>query len=656
MKQFFRVKLNNAAYYFQLASGETGISRVYSYRPCCIAENGFILGVNNACDKFNIAAFEPLEKALVRCADLYAEEPRHDIIRRYSALFIEICSRFGIAKQTAFDECIIEADGIGETEIHSFTSAISEALLDELKTESNIQLISDFSQGINLYSASVYWNNYALRLLAEMLYFKLSVDDANARLFSMRIVDKNGLTHIVDRRVDVPCGDFNMLHFVLSNMLDNAIVPDSITANLYDIRLNHIESAAVLKSAEEKEEQQKKPSWYYAKHNKSLTDSVNKNKLYIFSELCDYIINNPDSCSFDDLCAIAEKSNTRRLRRGSWFMNRAYALKLFKLCKLFSQKGMRVLINGYCPFLLIFMIKTLCEAEISYSGMDERTRKLLEILDEHSPFPPLDMKPASETKYDLIISDSAAAELNSDNIIYIVKKSFFASDEKSNISDFAITQVFDFGEFGISGSYDQFAAIAADRNAKPDKTEIYSLDDDYSVIQKQEYITDDRLPCWVLYRNEKFDSTYSKMRFDLFDVRCSNQIKQRDYDVNGDVRVISASNIDVNGNVNINDNCRFVKSVNVNDYDISEFTERDDVFFAASKSSVLKVARKPKGCIPNPSTVLLIPKDNVTITRADVDYFFSPEFKAFYDVALNHQGFMLSTDRLSQYFLGKVVN
>ena len=655
MKQYFIIKLHNAVYNFQLLSGKTGLCSVYSYRPCCIAENGFILGVNDACDKYNIKAHEPLNEALLKCADLYAEEPRLDILKSASASFFEICSRFGITKEMSFDECLLEVEELSKTDIHPLTSAIREALLDELKIESDVKICSDYSRCINKYSASVSCSDYSIELLSELLSFKLSVDNSCAKLFSLETKDSDGKSQTIDRRVDLPCGDYTLIHFVLKNMLDLSAPVESITANLYDVSIKQ-EIAVQSKPASIEAKQRKVSSWDYAKQNKRLSDIINGNELFVYEKLCKYVNDNPDSLSFSELCALAEKANTRRIKQGSYYMPMSIVMNFVKRCDALCKENVKVLINGCCPFSLIFFIKDYCKAELFYSGMDERTVKLIKHLETHSPYRPLELAPAVDMEYDIAVSDDVSIPYNSRIEILLVKKQFFASEKRKQISSYKISNIYDFGNDGYVGTFDQLTAIVVNKNALPDNTELVSLDNDFEIIQRQEYITDNSLPCWVLYRNEKFDSIYSKLQFDLFDVQCSSQIKQRDYSANGDVCVISAACISGDGKVNIESGCRHVVSSEISKYEVSRYVDRDDIFFAAAKSSVLKVARKPKGCIPNPSTVLLIPKDNVNITLSDLNYFSSDEFKYFYNVALNHQNFILSADHLSKYFLGKVVS
>ena len=145
------------------------------------------------------------------------------------------------------------------------------------------------------------------------------------------------------------------------------------------------------------------------------------------------------------------------------------------------------------------------------------------------------------------------------------------------------------------------------------------------------------------------------MQFDIFDVSYF-EVKARDIQNSGEISVVSAEYIKKNGTVIIPDNCQHVNLQALAEYDFGKYVERDDVYIAAKTSTVIKVGRKPKGCIPNRSSVILIPKKEVSITPEDIQYYYTEDFRRFYDIALNRQNFMLSTDFVSLYFLGKRVS
>lgn len=653
-KIYFDIKLNNAAYSFQCRFDKTGLGGVYQNKPCCIAENGIVLGVNKACEQINIKINEPVEKALIKCADLYIEKPNYELINDCSLRFMKICSDFGIAKFLSYDKILLENDSFDESEAHYFIKAIKERISDELGAEANIDTYKTYASSFNKYSETVKADKNAAKILSARLSFKLKLDNAAARLFSIKVIDKSGIEHITDKRVAVPCCDSDMINFVIKTIFDNSIDADIISLSLFDIELTQQDTAAENKEPDIKTNLRRKKAWDYVKENKSITDFINKNGLYIYENLCEFLEENPLNLTFYELCALAEKANTRRLKLGNYYINPIYTEKFIKDCAALYKTKLKILINGYVPFLLMFMLNEYCRADLYYNNIDDKTLNIITKLEQYSPFVNLSLSPSHINNYDLIISYSINTLCKAKNEIIITKKAFLSSVERESIKSTAIDEIYDFGEFGFNGSFEQYIAIVISRSKAPNETKIVALDNNYSVLQKQRYITDDKLPCWILYRNKSFDSVYSKLQFGLFDIISGNNIKQRDYDANGNICVISAACIDLNGNVNTDKNCRYVMSSSIKENEAFNYIDRDDVFFASKKSTLLKVGKKPKGCIPGPSTVLLVPKNKIKITKDDLKYFSTNEFKQFYDTALNHQGFILSSDRISQYFLGKV--
>ena len=651
-KQYFKVRLHNPVYRYQLLSDKSVLKKVYEYSPCCVAENGIVMGANSVCDKYNIVTYEPLSVALSKCADLCTEAPDFKTIKKGSEAFKEICSRFGIVKTASFDECIIEAEEIDLADIYSFTSAIRETILDELKLESEVVINRDTEINTNPYTAAADRSDFSFELIAELLSFKLKTDQSCAKLFSVNITDEFGLAHKYDRRVDVPCDNYELIHFVLKNMIDSRVKAQTMSVNLYDITLKQDDLKPAEKPKKNIVKQTQSAPWDYVRHNRQLTDVINKNELFVYEKLREYISNNIDNVDFYEICALAEKANTRRLKLGNYYINPQYAEDFTKKCNSLSNAS-KIIFDGYCPFSLIFNIKRKYGAEIYYKNIDDHTIELLSILEEHSSADFLQLKPAKAEEYDLAFCNNVGNVFKAKTNFLLVRKSFFSSDERNLIKNLRLSNIYDFGSFGFIGTFDQFVILEIDKDNPPDKTKLYSLDCDNFIVQSQNYITDDNLPCWVLYRNKNFDSVYSKMQFNMFDVVCSNQLKHRDYNEKGDVYVISASCINGEGSVNLDSGCKRVVSSAICNYELYDFVDRDDVFFAAEKSSVLKVARKPKSCFPSPSTVLLIPKDNDIINDDDIKYYSSEEFRSFYSTALNHQSFTLSTDRISQFFLGK---
>ena len=66
----------------------------------------------------------------------------------------------------------------------------------------------------------------------------------------------------------------------------------------------------------------------------------------------------------------------------------------------------------------------------------------------------------------------------------------------------------------------------------------------------------------------------------------------------------------------------------------------------------LRVMQKRKGYVVNGSVAILIPKTNFLLTKKQILYFSSDEFRQFYRIARNYQTRSLNIDKNSVYWFG----
>ena len=65
-----------------------------------------------------------------------------------------------------------------------------------------------------------------------------------------------------------------------------------------------------------------------------------------------------------------------------------------------------------------------------------------------------------------------------------------------------------------------------------------------------------------------------------------------------------------------------------------------------------RVIQKPKGCLVNGSLAILIPKKNTMLTKEQMAFLATPEYRDFYQVARNYQTRSLNVDACSVFFYG----
>lgn len=531
---------------------------------------------------------------------------------------------------------------------------MQEAIQSALGVDSEVSAYDYFPESLNAYSYRVAYDSTSLEVLAGNVAARLKIDNCAARLFSLSMKYASDMEQTVDKHLAMSFDDPDMIMVVLKSVLDLTNLPVELTLTAGDIVIKKPE--ALTEKKEEKapgEKFHKKTRWDYVKENREIKNAINENGLYKFAALSEFLASNPLSYDFDALCAVAEKASTRRLKLGNYYMNLAFAEAFADSLKI-NEKA-NVLINGYYPLRLLYLLNDLFPLNLYYENMDERTLETIALLNRYTPHHPLVLKPAVDDEYDFILTSDVKMKRKANRMFYLCEKAFFSRQERNKVALKAITDIYDFGENGFIGSTKQFCILVMDNSARRQNTVIHNLESNYILRQEQEYITDADLPCWVIYRNAFFDNIYSAMQFDIFDVSYFD-IKGRDVKKHGEISIISPENIKKNGTVILPKICQYINAETLMKYDPQKYAERDDVYIAAKTSTLIKVGRKPKGCIPNRSSVILIPKEEVSITQEDIQYYYTEDFRRFYDIALNRQNFTLTTDFASRYFLGKRVS
>ena len=67
-----------------------------------------------------------------------------------------------------------------------------------------------------------------------------------------------------------------------------------------------------------------------------------------------------------------------------------------------------------------------------------------------------------------------------------------------------------------------------------------------------------------------------------------------------------------------------------------------------------RVCEKPIGTIVNGSVAILIPKNKVKLSKKDMLFYATDEYRNFYKIARNYQTRSLNIDKTSVFFFGKL--
>ena len=244
----------------------------------------------------------------------------------------------------------------------------------------------------------------------------------------------------------------------------------------------------------------------------------------------------------------------------------------------------------------------------------------------------------------------------SKNIIFINPKYIIQSTNYDAIRKVLVKEninnVIDFGELGFEDAKIETVALSIS-NKKNNNVTIISVPRNTKEIKNKEYIFDNKMPYWLIYRNKQFDSVYKKMRKDIFTIQKNYELSNSKMSSSkgySDFWIIRSKNIDINEpkTINIKNYDRYaskeiVKATNFYKYISSSKAE---LFLIPTLTYYPRMIRMPKNTFVNGSVLIAELKDPcIVISDNDIKYFYSKEFRDFYRIAFNYSTRTLNIDK-----------
>lgn len=438
---------------------------------------------------------------------------------------------------------------------------------------------------------------------------------------------------------------------------------------------------------------------------REINNIIATNNLLDNGNLKKYIIENKDVLSFTTLSKIAELSNAKRNDEEAFYTNKFLLNYIYNELPIINKKTIRVLepsvgVGNFIPYIIS---KYSYAEELIIDVVDindyslEILKELLKIVDIpdnvtinyiNNDF----LLHNFSNKYDVITGNPPFQKLNTKNKLlsvyrensindescntssYFLEKSLQISDNvtmimpkfllntieykktRDYINNMKINSIIDFGEKGFEGVLIETICININSNDKPSKTHIKSITYDIDVVLNQKYYTDPKLPYWIIYRNEEFDNIFNKMEFNIFDVFRDRQITNSNTNKhkNG-IWVIKSRNISDDGTeiVNIEDYDQYIEESNCN-FEVFRFLNDENIYLTPNMTYNPRICKKPKGTLVNGSVAVLIPKNGIKLTKKEMLFFSTKEYRDFYKIARNYQTRSLNIDKTSVFFFGKL--
>lgn len=216
-----------------------------------------------------------------------------------------------------------------------------------------------------------------------------------------------------------------------------------------------------------------------------------------------------------------------------------------------------------------------------------------------------------------------------------------------------ITRIIDFGEKGFKGVKIETICFILNTKTKSNSTIIESYITNEVQKYEQSYITDNLFPCWLIYRNKKFDAVAEKMQFNIFKSYRDRSITKAITKNIGKIRVLKSRNIGNNEIIDIPDYDCYIDDINM--IDVSKFLNQKNCFLLPNLTYNPRACILPLNCITDGSVAILtLIDENTKITKKDLAFYASDEFTKFYAIARNMGSRSLNIDNNSVFFFGKL--
>ena len=404
------------------------------------------------------------------------------------------------------------------------------------------------------------------------------------------------------------------------------------------------------------------------------------------------------------MARIAELTNTKRENNAAYYTNKFIVNEIYKQLPDLQSDEINILepsvgVGNFLPFIFR-KYENVKKVNIDVVDIDEKNLNIVKLLFAVKDLPEnvnLNFIHADtllykfRKRYDLVIGNPPFSKLKSKDAIKYLKNNvnknttntfeFFLEKAMEisnyvvmimpkavlNTPEFIVTReilakkkidcIQDFGENGFKGVLIETICLFIDTNGQPKDTIVESLTLKKSIVQRQKYITDKTYPYWIIYRDDFFDRVSQRLEFDKFTVFRDRQITNSNTNqkkCNDSLRVIKSRNISDDGKsiVDIPGYDSYIKRTVAETLSAYKYVGNENVYITPNMTYKPRVMRNTGSIVVNGSVAVLIPKGNIQLSEAQMEYFSSDEYRHFYQIARNYQTRSLNVDSTSVFFYG----
>ena len=424
------------------------------------------------------------------------------------------------------------------------------------------------------------------------------------------------------------------------------------------------------------------------------------------NNLCKFLKENPMDLDLASLMRITELCNALREKNAAFYTNKFIVNEIMENLPTFNKQEIRIIepsvgAGSFIPFLLK-KYENISKVIIDVIDIDENSIETLKILLKklkvpsnfkinvicqdfltfkamhrydlaigNPPFTKIGKKAKenlqiSQENYNKTTNNLAAMFLekcirNSDCVALVLNKTLLNNEEfkdtRTLLKGMRIDTIIDFGRYGFTGVSIETICIIVQPQKKPKKTIIYNLKYNARFIQEQDYITDNKFPNFIIYRDAQFDQTASQLNFGVFNVFRDRQITKSitsPIKKNSSLWVLKAKNINDNGLgvTHIKNYDAYISKEKASKLSAYRFVDNSDIYLTPNMTYNPRVIKNLSGVIPDGSVAVLIPKKQLCLSKQQMNYFSTDKYRRFYGIARNLSTQSINIDKTSVYFLG----
>lgn len=240
---------------------------------------------------------------------------------------------------------------------------------------------------------------------------------------------------------------------------------------------------------------------------------------------------------------------------------------------------------------------------------------------------------------------------HADTVAFVLPKAVLGAPKyatlRAALAERGVASIDDYGESAFESVGIETIGVTASSSADG-AIKVSSIPRTSRRIVAAESVIDERLPSWLLYRDDAFDAKLASYRLGTFSVVRDRELSSRDLTDSGSRPVIRGRDIpreagrDIEVRHYLSDGRALPRAV-------SQYADRDDALVVPNLSYYPRARLLPDGALVDGSAAVLLPKTEIDVQQT-IDLISSPEFTEFYRVARNFSTRSLNVDSSSVYY------